>query len=644
MSLQMKELFEFGPFRLEAARRRLLRGQDVLPITSKAFETLLVLVRNHDRVLTKDELMQAVWPDSFVEEVNLAQNISALRKMLGEAPGDNRYIATIPGRGYRFVGDVQLLPEDEAEIVVQRQTTTRVVVEDEEEVEGPQDIQAQPALPAPRREFLGLGTLAFVGLLLAVAIAVAGLYMWKGRRSVAAAPPQSLAVLPFQSLASGDDQYLGLGMTDAVITRLSTLRQLVVRPTSSVLRYAGAKTDPIEAGRQLGVDSVLDGKVQRAGDRIRVTVQMISVPDGRPLWAETFDENFTNVFSVEDSISQRVVDTLSLQLAGLDKKQLARNYTENLEAYQNYVKGRYEEFRFTPDGLQKAIEYFNRAIELDPGYALAYAGLADAYTTASDWVLPPREALPKAEAAARKALVFDPNLAEAHAALAHALMHQWKLDDAGKEFQRAMELNPNNTAFYFIYAEYFSALGQEDRALAELDKAIKLDPLSPEINSFYGWVYYLKRDYDKAVIACERTARIDPDYFTAYWGAGASYMYKGQYAEAIAQLKKAVALDPTHGPSLRTLAIAYVRSGDRSSGLKVLDDMKKIGASAYMSPIDISLVYAELGDIDQSYECFRKGYDDQAEEILFFHVEPAFDTVRRDPRFAELVRKAGLPV
>ena len=375
-------------------------------------------------------------------------------------------------------------------------------MEDEEEVEGPQDIQAQPALPAPRREFLGLGTLAFVGLLLAVAIAVAGLYMWKGRRSVAAAPPQSLAVLPFQSLASGDDQYLGLGMTDAVITRLSTLRQLVVRPTSSVLRYAGAKTDPIEAGRQLGVDSVLDGKVQRAGDRIRVTVQMISVPDGRPLWAETFDENFTNVFSVEDSISQRVVDTLSLQLAGLDKKQLARNYTENLEAYQNYVKGRYEEFRFTPDGLQKAIEYFNRAIELDPGYALAYAGLADAYTTASDWVLPPREALPKAEAAARKALVFDPNLAEAHAALAHALMHQWKLDDAGKEFQRAMELNPNNTAFYFIYAEYFSALGQEDRALAELDKAIKLDPLSPEINSFYGWVYYLKRDYDKALVAC----------------------------------------------------------------------------------------------------------------------------------------------
>jgi len=639
----MKELFEFGPFRLEADRRRVLRGEDVLPVTSKAFETLLVLVRNHDRVLTKDELMQAVWPDTIVEEVNLAQNISALRKVLGEVPGDNRYIATVPGRGYRFVGDVQLLPAGEAEIVVQRQTTTRVVVEDEQEVKDAEALEAQPALPAARREFLRLGALAWAGLLLALVLAAVGLYLSKVRRSVAAAPPRSLAVLPFQSLASGDDEYLGLGLTDATITRLSGVRQLIVRPTSSVLRFAGTKTDPIEAGRQLRVDSVLDGKVQRAGDRIRVTVQMISVPDGRPLWAETFDQNFTNAFNVEDSISQRVVDTLSLQGAGQDKQQLARNYTENIEAYQNYVKGRYEEFRFTPDGLQKAIAYFQRAIELDPGYALAYAGLADAYTTASDWVLSPREALPKAEAAARKALVFDPHLAEAHAALAHSLMHQWKLDDAGKEFQRALELNPNNTAFYFTYAEYLSALGEEDRALAELDKAIKMDPLSPEITSFYGWIYYLKRDYNKGQEACLRTLSIDPNYLIANWCAGVSYMLSGQYPEAIAQTRKALAIDPTHAPSLRTLAISYIRSGDRASGLKVLEEMKQLRTSVYVSPIDLSLVYAELGDMDQSYEWFKKGYEDQSEEIIFFHVEPVFDAMRHDARFTSLLHKAGLP-
>ena len=638
-------LFQFGPFRLEADRRRLCRDEEVLPITSKAFETLLVLLRHHDRVLAKDELMQAVWPDSFVEEVNLAQNISALRKLLGEAPGDNRYIATIPGRGYRFVGDVQLVPVDETEIVVQRQTTTKVVVEDEEEVEEPDAVpQAAPALPPAPGKFLGLGRGAWTVSLLAIALIAAGLYFGKMRRSsVAAASPPTLAVLPFQSLASGDDEYLGLGMTDAVITRLSKLRQLIVRPTSSVLRYAGAKTDPVAAGRELRVDSVLDGKVQRAGDRIRVTVQMISVPDGRPLWAETFDENFTNAFNVEDSISQRVADTLALQLAGQDRKQLSRNYTENIEAYQNYVKGRYSEFRFTPDGLHKAIAYFNRAIELDPGYALAYAGLADAYTTASDWVLSPREALPKAEAAARKALIFDPNLPEAHAALAHALMHQWKLDEAGKEFELARQFNPNNTAFYFTYAEYFSALGQEDRALAELDKAVKIDPLSPEINSFYGWVYYLKRDYDKALAASQRTAQIDPDYFTAYWGAGVAYLFKGQYPEAIAQLKKATTIDPTHAPSLASLATAYIRSGDRSSGVKILEQMKKLGTSQYVSPIAISVVYAELGDMDQSFEWFKKGYEDQSEDILFFHLAPVFDVVRHDSRFTDLVRKTGLP-
>ena len=643
MSREMKDLFEFGPFRLEAARRRLLRGEEVLPVTSKAFETLLVLVRNHDRVVTKDELMQAVWPDTIVEEVNLAQNISALRKLMGEAPGDNRYIATVPGRGYQFVGDVQAVAEDEAEIVVQRQTTTRVVVEDEQEVEALEATPARPALPAEICNLPAPRKIVWVSVLAFVLLAAAVLYIWKGRRSVAAAPPRSLAVLPFQSLTSADDEYLGLGMTDAAITRLSSVRQLLVRPTSSVLRFAGTKTDAVEAGRQLGVDSVLDGKVQRVGDRIRVTVQMISVPDGRPLWAETFDENFTNAFNVEDSISQRVVDTLSLQLAGQDKKQLARNYTENIEAYQNYVKGRYEEFRFTPQGMQKAIEYFHRAIELDPGYALAYAGLADAYTTASDWVLPPRGALAQAEAAARKALLFDPNLAEAHAALAHALMHQWKLDDAGKEFQRALELNPNNTSFYFTYAEYLSALGEEDRALAELDKATKLDPLSPEITSFYGWVYYMKRDYDKGLEACLRTQKIDPNYFIANWGAGFSYMMMGRYPEAIAQLQKALAVDPTHAPSLQTLAMAYIRSGDRESGLKVLDDMKKLSATAYISPISFSLVYADLGDMDQSYEWFKKGFDDQSEEIVFFHVEPAFDGMRHDPRFAELVRKAGLP-
>lgn len=481
MAMETKELYEFGPFRLEAARRRLTRDGEVLPINSKAFETLLALIRKHERIMAKDELMQAVWPDSFVEEVNLAQNVSALRKVFGETPGENRYIATIPGRGYRFVSDVSVVQDGDSEILVQRQTTTTVVVEEQADDEfASTNAGTMPALPASPVGLFHSGKAIWISLALATAVAVAGWYVWRRSTAAKETPPLSIAVLPFQALTSPGDQYLGLGMTDAIITRLSNIQRLNVRPTSSVLRYAGTKTDPLQAGRELGVDSVLDGKVQKSDDVIRVTVQMLDVKDGRPLWAETFDQNFTNVFSFEDSISQKVVAALPVRLAGPEKRQLARNYTDNAEAYQNYIKGRYEEFRFTPEGLNAAIGYFDRAIALDPAYALAYAGLADAYTTASEDSLSPREALPKAEAAARKAVALDDDLAEAHAALGHSLLHQWKLAEAGKEFQRALALNPNNTAFYFTYGEYLTALGQFDAAIAEVNKALRLDPLSAE--------------------------------------------------------------------------------------------------------------------------------------------------------------------
>ena len=235
------------------------------------------------------------------------------------------------------------------------------------------------------------------------------------------------------------------------------------------------------------MEALLDGNVQQAGDRIRLTVQLIRVSDGRLLWAEAFDESSGGLFAVEDAVSARVAEALALHMAGEDKKVLARHPTENAEAYRNYLRGRYSEFRFTRQGLNQAVEYFNRAIALDPGYALAYAGLADAYTTSSDWVLPPREALPKAEAAARKALSFDDGLAEAHASLAHALMHEWKLTPSGSEFRRALSLNPNDTSIYFAYAEYLSALSRQDEAVAELNKALEIDPGSTEILSMVAW-------------------------------------------------------------------------------------------------------------------------------------------------------------
>jgi TolB-like protein/Flp pilus assembly protein TadD len=450
-------------------------------------------------------------------------------------------------------------------------------------------------------------------------------------------------VLPFRSLdKQNSDDHLGLGMTDAVITKLTNVRALVVRPTSAVLRYAEGTTDPAKAGHELAVESLLDGKVQKSGDRIRVTVQLIRIEDGQPLWAQTFDEKFTDIFSMEDSISEQVAHALAVKFGGQEQKELARHYTDNIEAYRDYVQGRYFEFQFTPVGLNQALWQFDRAIELDPSYALAYAGLADAYTTASDWVLPPREALPKAESAARKALVFDDQLAEAHAALAHALLHEWKLQRSGQEFRRALSLNPNNTSFNFAYGEYLADTGKPDDAIDTLNKALRLDPLSPEINGMLAWPLYLKRDYDGALAACRKTLKLHPDFYVAHWWAGVSYLMKHQFPQALAEVNSARALNPDSTGPTATLAAAYALSGDRADAEKLLAGLMSRRSKQYVSPMDIANVYHALGEKDQMFRWLDRAYDDQSELLIVLQYDPQWDDLRSDPRFQELVRKVHL--
>lgn len=428
-------------------------------------------------------------------------------------------------------------------------------------------------------------------------------------------------------------------MTDAVITKLSNVRALVVRPTSAVLRYIDRETDPAKAGQELAVESLLDGKIQKSGDRIRVTVQLLLIADGQPLWAQTFDDKFTDIFGLEDAISEKVAHALAVRFGVQEQKEMVRHYTSNIEAYRNYVQGRYFEFQFTPGGLNQAIWEFDRAIELDPSYALAYAGLADAYTTASDWILPPREALPNAESAARKALVFDDQLAEAHAALAHALLHEWKLKASSEEFRRALSLNPYNTSFYFAYGEYLADIGKEDEAIAELNKALKLDPLSPEINGFFTWPLYLKRDYKGALAVCQKTLRLHPDFYVAHWWAGTAFMMKGQYPQAFMELKIAQASNPDSSGTISTLAAAYAFSGNHSEAEKLLGDLLNRRSKQYVSPADIAAVYMALGQRDKTFEWLNKAYDDRSEVLLLLDYYPGFDPIREDARFKELERK-----
>ena len=651
MSEETKELYDFGPFRLDASRRLVSRGQQALPLTSKTFDTLLALVRNHERVLAKQELMDTLWPDSFVEEVNLAQNVSALRKALGESPGENLYIATIPGKGYRFVAEVRVVGGAGEEIVVERHRRAQVVIREERVEESAKSASEVLALP-PAKGLLRW-RMVLIGALV-VCLAAAGIYFWKSsfwqssswksRQDMSdEVAGHSLAVLPLQSLtATPDDEHLGLGVADAVITKLSNLKQLPVRPTDAVIRYADPKTDPMSAARELGVDSLLIGKIQKSGDRIRVTLQLVRVRDGRPLWAQTFDEKFTGIFAVEDSISEKVVQALAVNLAAQDKQRIERHYTENIDAYRNYLQGRYAEFTFTRDGMNQAIEYFGHAIADDPGYALAYAGLADAYTTEADWLLSPREALPKAEAAARKALAFDDDLAEAHEALAHALMHEWKLAEADREFHSALLSNPNSVTTHYTYAEYLASIGQEDLAIAQMHIALTIDPLSAEVNSFLAWDMYLKRDYAGCLAQSQKTMQMLPGFWVPHLIAGMCRSILGQYPEAISEYQKARAMNPEATPPLSGLGLAYAKSGNRSEALKTVRTMQDMAGKSYVSPVYIGLVYGALGDRDQEFMWFEKGYDEQSEWLLWLTLDPIFDDVRSDPRFHRLVQRVGV--
>ena len=629
MSLETDQIYEFGRFRLDPLRRLLTCGDEPLSLTSKVFDTLWALVRYRDRVLLKDELMKMIWPDSFVEEVNLAQNISALRKVLGEAPGENRYIATIPGKGYRFVAAVT--ESGGGDVVVERHTVTEMVVEEE-------DVPAAPvpkALPPPARR-------AFWIVLAAAAILGAAVAAWFGWRQ--SDTIRSVAVLPMRPLGAGAAEALGLGMTDAVITRLTNIRRLIVRPTSSVLAYGERASDPQKVGRELAVDAVLDGKVQQAGNRVRVSVQLVRVRDGRSLWAENFDDDLADLFTLEDSISRNLTQALAVRFGVDEGQRLSRHYTEDMEAYQHYVEARFFQFRFTPEGWNQAIAEYNRAVARDAGYALAYAGLADAYATASDWMLAPRVALPKAEAAARKALAIDGRLAEAHAALAHSLLHEWRLGEAGREFQTALDLMPNNTLSYFAYAEYLSATRQYDRGYAMLNKALEIDPVSVEINCFLPWGPYIMGDYDAAVAGAMKSEKMFPEFWLPYTTLGMAYSAKGQFAEAIAAIEKGRTLNPDSSLTISSLAAAYAGAGQKEKAQTTLADLLRRARTQYIAPLDVATVYAAMGEKDEAFGWLDRALEDRNEMLLFLDRYPPLKPLRGDARFEELVRKVkGAP-
>jgi DNA-binding winged helix-turn-helix (wHTH) protein/TolB-like protein len=475
MSYSRRYFYEFGDFRLNVADRVLLRSDEVVKLMPKTIETLLILTQRKGQVVGKEELLQALWPDVVVEENNLSQHISALRKALGQDNNGNKFIETVPRRGYRFVAEVREVIEPEAAVITPVQLGF-VAVQCEAPPAGATEVVTGPSARSAaglrrRRWWL----LAGPGLLFVLGMAwlLVGQQWLKLVQPSEIAEVKSIAVLPFkflQSQAGEEEQGLGVGIADNLINRLGRLSQLVVRPVRAVSRYADTQHDPLVAGRELRVDAVLDGGVQRAKERLRVSVRLLRVKDGKTLWADQFDGQFNDIFAVQDWIANRIIRALALELTKQQRDRLARRYTANVAAWQAYTKGRYFWNQRTVPALGKAIEHFEQAVKEDQHYALAHSGLADA------WVLlgvfngvPPQEAAAKAGVAARRALELDEEIAEAHASLAVLkAWYEWEWVGAEQEYRRALELNPSYATAHQWHGLMLANLGRGQEAIAEL--------------------------------------------------------------------------------------------------------------------------------------------------------------------------------
>ena len=661
----VRRLFEFGDFRLDANRHRLWRRGEIVPLSTKAIETLILLVQNPGKVLERETLMQALWPDTIVEDANLTVAISQLRKALSQNRNSDEFIRTIPRTGYRFVADLREVGIEQAPLNVERSAVLRAGV-DKEHPNGAAPGGAPAAnferdkagygngvfsedgaklslqssespRAAKRRAFppMNRPSLAVISIL---ALGALGLFIYWFASSRAKLPAttaelKSVAVLPLRMLETKpEDEYLGLGLADALITQLGRMRQITVRPISAVQKYAGgASQDPLIAGRELGVEAVLEGSVQKNGDKLRVTLRLLRVGDGVALWTGKFDEKFTDIFALQDSISQEVAEASLLSLSRAERQLLVKRYTDNVEAYRSYLKGRYFWNKRTPEGLHRSLKYFKQAIEIDPAYASAYAGLADTYALLV-WQeqLSRKEYIPMAKAAAVTALQIDETLAEAHASLGFVkFWYDWDFVGAESEYRRAVVLNPDYATAHHWYGEFLVLTGRSEEGFRELQLAQKADPLSLIIRTDIGKCLFLARHQDQAIEQLQGTLEMDPNFPTARLFLAMAYEQKGLHEKAIAVLEK-----EANAPGSRTilraaLGFIYGRAGRTPEALRILDELKT-PTSSEQPAFEIALVYVGLDDKEQALQWLTRAKMEHNPFFIYIHTDPNFDSLRSE--------------
>jgi DNA-binding winged helix-turn-helix (wHTH) protein/TolB-like protein/thioredoxin-like negative regulator of GroEL len=642
-----RQFYEFGPFRLDPLNQRLFRNGEIVPLFPKAIETLTVLVHHPGELLNRQALMDAVWPDAVVEEANLTVAVSQLRKALNQNGDKGEFIQTIPRIGYRFVGHVHEITEQGARSET-KQPMSNGVFSGTSHGTAQQAGEKNPARRKSRviselKRSRPVVTIGAVALVIVAAAICYPLFFRQERGVFAFGKPKTLAVLPFQVAQpiSPEDEYLGPGIADSLNMRLSRLKRFAVRPTTSTLKFSAPTQDPVAAGRQLAVEGVIEGRIEHMKDRLRVTARLWRVADGALLWNDSFDAHFANFSAVEETISRQVAETLELKLSDQEQRQLASRATSNAEAFHAYLRGRYALNKRTTDEFEKALKSFQQAIDLDPGYAAAYAGLANCYLLLGDYdVELPNDAFPLAKAAALRALEIDDTLAEAHATLAHINFdYYWDWTAAEQEYLRAIELKPNYATAHHWYALFLTAMGRTDEARQEIKLAQELDPLSLIIQVNVGQVEYYARQYDKAIEQMRKVLQSNPEFVQARRKLAFVLEAKGLEQEAFGEwllVKKQLG---NSDQTLQAYRNAYAASGIRGYWRQALEvDRKKTGHEAE----SLSSYYAQLGDRDQAFYWLDRAYQEHAVRIVFAKVAPVYDNLRSDSRFAAFLQRMGL--
>jgi TolB-like protein/DNA-binding winged helix-turn-helix (wHTH) protein/Tfp pilus assembly protein PilF len=629
---------KFGVFEVDLQAGEVRKAGMRQKLAGQPFQVLQALLEHPQEIVTREDLRERIWPgNAFIDyELALKKAVNRLRELLGDSAESPHFIETVPRRGYRFIGTITpplSVPADSGEHTVGAVEMTGPPID---------ELRSKTWKPSKL-----LGSLALA--------CVAAVVLWSNvdkLRSRIFARPRSLeihsvAVLPLENLSKDPEQeYFSDGMTDELITDLAKVGQLQVISHTSVERYKGTKLPLREIARELGVDAVVEGRVMRSGDRVRITAQLIDARTDRHLWADTYERDVRDILGLQDEVAHRIATQVGINLTAGGQTEMASTRVVDSAAQEAYLKGRYRWNQRTEAGLRAGIKYFQKAIDLDPNYPQAYAGLADCYIMMANWgFMPPAEAYPNAEVAARKALALDDHLAEAYTSLAYAtLLYDWDWSGAEQKFRRAIELNPNYATAHHFYSIYLMAAGRHTEARAEIRRAQALDPFSLIINSVVGWIYYEGRQYDQAIQLCEKTVEMDPNYVPALLDLGNIYLRTGDYKKAIAQFERARAVAGDKSIVLSYLAQVRALSGDRAAAQKILYQLEKPAPPMFVSTWDLALIHLALGDKEKALSFLEKAVDQHVGWVVRLGVDPALDILRVEPRFKVLQQRVRIPL